>query len=110
MRRSSAFWPGTYCTGFLDPPPSGRAFPRPIDGREAVINLFSGAPEALRYRSLLTVADEHGAAVFAHMTSTLTEGQDVENNYAWCFRIRDGRIAGIFEQPDTAHAFDFFGI
>jgi ketosteroid isomerase-like protein len=44
------------------------------------------------------------------MTPTLTDGRDFENNHAWLFRIRDGRIAEIFEQPDIAHAFDFFGI
>jgi ketosteroid isomerase-like protein len=85
--------------------------PQPLEGREAVIGLFSRAPERferLEYRVQMAVGGDEGAAVFATMDATLRDGREYENRYAWFFRIAGGRIVEIFEQPDTAYAYDFF--
>jgi ketosteroid isomerase-like protein len=89
------------------------AMPQPIEGRQAVTDLFKHAPErykSLRYDDWLTFADDNGAAVLTVMHGVPHDGRDFVNRYAWFFKIENGKIVEMVEQPDTAYAFDFFGI
>ena len=85
----------------------------PTVGAESVKALFARGPlryEYLRYETLFMVADENGAAAFTQTNSRLRDGREFRNRYALFFRIQDGRITEIWEHPDTALMFEFFGL
>jgi ketosteroid isomerase-like protein len=85
----------------------------PIEGAEAVKQMAGRGEdryEYIRFEPLFAVADENGAAVFAETDSKLKDGRSFKNRYAFFVRIVDGRVTELWEHPDTAWSFEFFGI
>jgi ketosteroid isomerase-like protein len=86
---------------------------RPTEGLEAVKSIYARGPERyehLRFEPTLVIADDDGAAVFARSHGKLRDGREFSNEYAFFYRVVDGRVTEVWEHPDTAYAFDFFGI
>ena len=85
----------------------------PITGAEAVQALYARGParyERIRFDPLFVVADPGGAAAITQTASRLHDGREFSNRYALFFRIENGKIVEIWEHPDTALMFAFFGI
>ena len=85
----------------------------PVAGVDAVKALYARGParyERVRFDALFVVADAGGAAAITQTDSRLHDGREFSNRYALFFRIESGRIAEIWEHPDTALMFEFFSI
>ena len=92
-------------------PPSAMRFglPRPIVGRDAVVQLLTGGlgffqPGTITWEVRQLIADDtHVAAAFTRRSLT-AGGKPYENEYCFVFRHVDGRIIEGWEYTDTAHA------
>lgn len=85
----------------------------PLVGVDAILRLVTLA--RTRYTKVtrevkLMVADDDGVAAWIEMSTPRRDGRGVySNRYAWFWRVEDGRIVEIAEQPDTARSLDAFG-
>jgi ketosteroid isomerase-like protein len=55
------------------------------------------------------VAENDFVVAFYRMAAELAAGGAYDNTYAFIYRLKDGKIAEIWENADTAHAFLQFG-
>lgn len=81
---------------------------RPLVGREAVTAMLGGAGAwyaELHWTIDHLVAQGDLVAAFAHMDGVTTSGNDYSSDYAFCYRLVDGKIAEIWEHADTAYAY-----
>jgi ketosteroid isomerase-like protein len=86
--------------------------PRPMNGRDAVIEMLTSVPlyqpETRRWTIHDVVADHETAVVHASLSAMTRGGVPYENDYAFVFRFRDGLIDAVWEHLDTAYAYDCF--
>ena len=97
------------------PPKSASRFglQRPIVGRDAVVQLFTGRlgiyqPGTITWEVHHLVADDTHVAVGFTRSSLLANGKPYENQYCFFFHHVDGQVAEGWEYADTAHAFSQF--
>ena len=95
-------------------PRSAERYERPIQGRDAVVALLSGAtarvyrPDTMQREYHTFVADGDHVAVWLTMTAETTNGADYTNDYHFLYRCTGGRIAEVWEHLDTAYAYSRF--
>jgi len=95
-------------------PRSAERFERPIEGRDAVMALLSGAtarvykPETMERDYHTFVAEGDFVAVWLTMTAVTASGKDYTNDYHFLYRCEGGRIAEVWEHLDTAYAYSRF--
>ena len=81
---------------------------RPLVGRDAVSAMLGGAGAwyaELHWRIDHLVAEGDLVAVTAHMDGVTTSGKPYSGDYAFLYRLVDGRIAEVWEHADTAYAY-----
>lgn len=81
---------------------------RPLAGKEAVVGLLGGAEaffSEMHWTIDHVVAEGDHVAVHAHMQGRTASGNDYLNYYHFLYRLKDGRIAEVWEHVDTAYAF-----
>jgi ketosteroid isomerase-like protein len=85
----------------------------PLQGIDALLRLVALA--RTRYTKMtsdvkLVVADDDGVAAWIEMSTPRRDGRGIYvNRYAWLWRVVDGKIVEIFEQPDSAKSLEAFG-
>jgi ketosteroid isomerase-like protein len=81
---------------------------RPLVGKEAVTTMLGGAGAwyaELHWTVDRLVAQGDLVAAFAHMEGVTATGNDYLSDYAFCYRLVDGKIAEVWEHADTAYAY-----
>jgi ketosteroid isomerase-like protein len=81
---------------------------RPLVGREAVTAMLGGAGvwyAQLHWTIDRLVAEGDLVAAAAHMDGVTATGNDYSSDYAFLYRLVDGRIAEVWEHADTAYAY-----
>jgi len=85
-----------------------------IQGRQTVLDFLGAAggalfePGSFRLEAHMQVVEGDNAAVIAHMVGRTASGQPYQNEYAFSFRFREGRICEVRELLDTAHFQSYF--
>jgi ketosteroid isomerase-like protein len=84
-------------------------YPRPIVGREALIEVLAGPSRAYRKPTIAwtvhdVIAEGDVVMATASMTAELISGVDYANDYSYAFRFTGDRIAEGTEYTDTAYA------
>lgn len=80
-----------------------------IQGRQSVIDFLCGAggeifeAGSFHLEPHLQVVEGDAAVVVARMRARLANGNPYQNEYAFSFRFRDGRICEVRELLDTAN-------
>jgi ketosteroid isomerase-like protein len=86
--------------------------PRPMNGRDAVIEMLTSVPlyqpDTRRWTIHDVVADDDRAVVHASLSAMTRSGVSYENDYAFVFHFRDGLIRAVWEHLDTAYAYERF--
>lgn len=83
-------------------------------GKEAVLGLFGGDvgrfydPSSIRFTYHHITAEEDRVHLHFTLRARTSNGRDYENDYQSLFRLRDGRIAEVWEYLDTAYLFSVF--
>jgi ketosteroid isomerase-like protein len=89
-------------------------FDRPVEGREAVVRLVSGATDrfyrsgSMRREYHCFVAEANLVSSWFTMSAVTTQGEDYTNDYHFLLRCEDGRIAEVWEHLDTAYSMSKF--
>ena len=86
-------------------------YPRPVVGREALVEVLAGPSKAYVKPTIAwtvhdVVAEGDVVMASASMTAQLLNGLDYANDYAYVFRFDGDRIAEGTEYADTAYARD----
>lgn len=89
----------------------GRAL---YDGKADVMTMFSGAvaqfyqPESMQFTYHSFIADGDFAHCHFSLEALTAAGKPYLNHYQSLFRLRDGKIAEVWEYFDTAYLFSVF--
>ena len=82
--------------------------PRPLSGKTAVVELLGGVEaffSEMHFTIDQIVAEGNHVAVHMHMKGRTAVGKDYFNHYHFLYRLKNGRIAEVWEHLDTAYAF-----
>jgi ketosteroid isomerase-like protein len=83
----------------------------PVRDRKLIASLLAGGAagrfvrlETLQREVLGVIVDGDEAFARIRLRAETLQGKRYENNYAWYYRVVDGRVAQIVEYADTLHA------
>jgi ketosteroid isomerase-like protein len=75
--------------------------------RKAVGKIFKSHARNIEMKCL--IAENDFVVAFYHLTAELAAGGLYDNTYAFIYRLKDGKIAEIWENVDTAYSYLQFG-
>jgi uncharacterized protein len=72
-------------------------------------NMFAAYTDDLRFDVINLIGEEDSVAAEAQSCATTQSGKTYANEYAFIFKIRDGKIASVREYTDLMHVQETFG-